>query len=272
MSYQFCLSTNTSILFGAFDIYSGDSQSVTFPNTTWYGGVFERSSCIYFCTNKGGVYNIYIVSGNWSYLVDQISGAVWNRVVLSVDGNSSKPTTTPVLPPIVKTQSSDSIQGLIGVVSKMYQLTLKEEKEFRVLLDEEKIRTRYAVQQTSTKEIEQIPHLYPYRKMYGTLSVMVNQKSEPVGKVQTLGSSYQENSGKIWEVTSSNSEIFDLHNTTDNRTANGFYLHNYYVSQDVFWILFHNSPYTTDEALGGVTTDNYNTMPLSNNDTLTKYT
>ena len=266
MAFNYYKQTDPTVLFGAFNMAS--DGSVTFPNTPFYGGAFLGPTLTHLCTNKGGAYNIYYTPDGWGQLCDMITGEKWTRLV----SREGKPSVQPNVPAIANVPCSDSMKGMMAVVSKLYQLTQQEEMEFGNLLDGEKIRTPFAVQQTTTMEIEQLPRLFPYRKMYATLREMANKKNGRVGKVQTFGSSYKEKSGKIWNVTSSSTNLFTLYNTTDYRTADGFKIYNSYIGEDVFWILFHNGSMAPDEVLGGITSDDYNTMPLSNGYVFTKYT
>ena len=251
--------SNQHIQFGAFTQYTGSNgrMMIQFVNTTYEGAVFDNGSSVRFCTKKSTqVYQVFNVSNFWNTL---ITGEVW--IKMTTPYVEFHPDVHPVVSP------SSSIQGLMAIVSILYELTYAEWDEFKTLLHEEKIRTPYAIQRTTTEEIKKIPRLYPYRKMYETLREMTRMSGQGFRSVKTFGLSYKERSGKIWNVTSSTDDEFTLENKDDLRTAQGFRLGN------MFWILFDNSKVSKpNEVLGGSTTNDYDTMPLSNDDIFTKLT
>ena len=241
--------------------------TIGFPNSSSYGGVFDKPSLMYVCMMLGGVYKIFVESESFKYLIDQISGKVWQLYSPTVVSINFKPSRCPMINSLNE-KKSRSIRGLIAQVSKWFQLSQEEEIQFRTLLHQEMIRTHHALEQTTTEEIAQLPQLYPFRKVYEALRELSSMYL--LGKVMTFGSAYRENLGLIWDVTSCSDYLFSLKNINDERTAEGFKMYNQSVGADVFWILFDNSKiHVANEVLGGVTEDDLATMPLSNGDVLT---
>ena len=256
MQYDFTLQTDSSIHFGNFIVsspYNDGQMIVQFSTAGFYGAAAMVDPVLYLATNRGGVIAMFIVStitdssGQqiWNQLSDQTTSQVWTR-------SSSSPTSFPTVMPSIP-RIPFSFNHMITHVSKLYQLTPQENEEFVKLLDGEKIRTPFAIQQTTTKEIESVPRLYRYRKVYNTLLNMVKQRN---GIVKSLGLVYKQlYTSDIWDVTFIGTYCFRLKNRVNNNiTAVGIQCS--FCGDDQFWILFEN----TNQLVWGITDDGYATM------------
>ena len=233
------------------------SVTITFPGTLYYGGVFDRAPSIYMCmTTDQAVSSAFIQSQAWKYLTDQSTGKVFE---LDTSFNVSvKPSTMYAKKTLLNDRKCGSIKGLITKISRKLRLEHNEEVEFSQLLHQEFIRSHHALEMVTAKDVENIPSLRRFKTVYKALrDLSIKQMAR---KVVEFGTCYEEfRDGSIvgiWMVTSCSDELFTLQNTTDQRTVQGFKMFNESVSADVFWMLMGS------EVLGGITDDNYATMPF----------